>query len=256
MSVLSSNLPSNDRHVVCDGAFNVRDLGGYTTADGKTVRWQTLYRADGLHRIPAEAAHAVAPLGWRTVLDLRTKGEFDDGAFAHAAEQGAEVIHLPVIREPWDITAVDDAEPADFLASRYLDMLDEGVEALTTAVELLASPTRLPAVFHCSAGKDRTGVLAALVLSVVGVPDEQIAQDYQLSASAMDKLVAWLVAAHPDRVDHMAQQPTTFLQCPPEAMFTFLERLRERFGSAEGYLTASGLDPEVPDRLRGVLLEP
>jgi protein-tyrosine phosphatase len=251
MSVLSQ-----DRHIVCDGAFNVRDLGGYPTTTGRTVRWHTLYRADGLHRIPAEAAATVAPLGWRTVLDLRTRGEFDDGAFAHAAAHGTEVIHLPVIREPWDITAVADAEPADFLASRYLDMLDEGVEALTTAVDLLASRSRLPAVFHCSAGKDRTGVLAALVLSVLGVPDEQIAQDYQLSASAMDKLVAWLVEAHPDRVDHMAQQPTTFLQCPPEAMLTFLEQLRDRFGSAEGYLTTSGVAPEALDRLRDVLLEP
>lgn len=248
------SLLSNDRHIACDGAFNLRDLGGYTTADGRTVRWQTLYRADGLHRIPAGAAHAVAPLRWRTVLDLRTKGEFDDGAFAHL--EGAEVIHLPVIREPWDITTVDDAEPADFLASRYMDMLDEGVEALTAAVRLLATRERLPAVFHCSAGKDRTGVLAALVLSVVGVPDEQIADDYQLSATAMDKLVAWLVEAHPDKVDHMAQQPTTFLQCPPEAMHTFLERMRDRFGSAEGYLTGAGVAPAELDRLRDVLLEP
>lgn len=248
MSVLSG-----DRHILCDGAFNVRDLGGYATADGRTVRWQTLYRADGLHRIPPGAARTVAPLGWRTVLDLRTKVEHDDGAFRH--QEGADVIHLPVIREPWDIAGADDADPVDFLASRYMDMLDEGVEALTTAVGLLAADTRLPAVFHCSAGKDRTGVLAALVLSTLGVPDDQIADDYQLSAVAMDKLVAWLVEAHPDKVDAMAQQPKTFLACPPEAMHAFLERLRDRFGSAEGYLTTSGVDAGALARLRGTLLE-
>jgi protein tyrosine/serine phosphatase len=248
MSVLSG-----DRHIVCEGAFNVRDLGGYAAADGRSVRWQTLYRADGLHRIPPEAASAVAPLRWRTILDLRTAGEFAGGAFLHA--EGAEVIHLPVIRQPWDTTAVGDHEPAEFLAARYLDMLDEGVDALTTAVGILASRERLPAVFHCSAGKDRTGVLAALVLSVVGVADEQIADDYQLSAGAMDRLVAWLEADRPDVVDHMAQQPKAFLACPPEAMLLFLEQLRLRFGSAEGYLRASGVEAATLDRLRDVLLE-
>jgi protein-tyrosine phosphatase len=248
MSVLSG-----DRHIVCDGAFNVRDLGGYAAAGGRTVRWQTLYRADGLHRIEAEAAGAVTPLGWRTILDLRTEDEFRAGAFLHHG--GAEVLHLPVIRSPWDIEAVGDAAPVEFLVARYREMLDEGRTALTTAVRLLSSQERLPAVFHCSAGKDRTGVLAALVLSVLGVADETIAEDYHLSAGAMDRLVDWLRAARPDLVDHMAQQPKTFLACPPEAMLGFLGALRDRFGSAEGYLTASGVEPEALDRLRDVLLE-
>jgi protein-tyrosine phosphatase len=247
MSVLSG-----DRHIVCDGAFNLRDLGGYTTADGRTVRWQTLYRADGLHRIPPGAAQAVAPLGWRTILDLRTKGEHDEGAFRH--HEGADVVHLPVIRAPWDVTGVDDADPVDFLASRYMDMLDEGVDALTTAVGLLATEARLPAVFHCSAGKDRTGVIAALLLATAGVPDDDIADDYTTSSVAMAKLVEWVQARSPEAADAMAKQPAAFLSCPPEAMHVFLARIRAQWGSVAGYLRGIGVEDDTLDAVRAAFL--
>ncbi|MDQ3385652.1 MAG: tyrosine-protein phosphatase [Actinomycetota bacterium] len=244
---------SRTRHVACDGAFNLRDLGGYPTADGRSVRWQVLYRADGLHRIPASTTSSLEHLGWRTVLDLRTSGEVDAGAFRAA---GIEVIHLPVLRATWGVPEVTDVEPVAFLSTHYLRMLDEGAGAIAAAFEILASPARLPAVFHCSAGKDRTGVVAALVLAVLGVPDDVIAADYHLSATAVEQLVAWLVATQPDRREEMARQPKAFLSCPPEAMLTFLDELRLRHGSVEAYLTAIGVAPASLDRLRDSLLEP
>lgn len=237
------------RHVVCDNAFNVRDLGGYRTFDGRAVRWRRLFRADGLHRVAGED---LAELGLRTVIDLRTPAEVEIGTH----ESRAQLVHLPVLQETWDPTSVVDAVDATgFLVDRYLEMLDVGAPAFAAAVEILASADRLPAVFHCSAGKDRTGVLASLVLAVLGVSDHQIAADYHLSALAMDQLVAWLAANRPDLVDVMAAQPQHFLECPPEAMLELLDRLRARYGDAESYLLGAGVSSRTLDALRYAMLE-
>ena len=244
--------PVVDRHIACDAIFNLRDLGGYPAADGRRVRWRTLFRADGLHRVTPD--DGISRLGWRTVLDLRTRAERDLGAYAC---EGVDVVHLPVLRETWETlpreVGLDDA--VSFLATRYLDMAEEGGGAIATAFEILASPGRLPAVFHCSAGKDRTGVLAALVLATLGVDDDDIVADYALSERAMTPFVAWLTAARPELVDQMAQQPKAMLACPPAAMGRFIGSLRERYGSTDGYLSAIGVSADTRALLRESLLE-
>ena len=240
------------RHIACADAFNVRDLGGYETVDGCRVRWRVLYRADGLHRLGPASSAVLAPLGWRTVLDLRTVGEVAGGAYECA---GVEVVHLPLLRQTWDREAVQDTDdPVEFLVDRYLDMLAQGSTAIAAAVEIIASPARNPTVFHCAAGKDRTGVLAAVVLSLLGVDDVDIAEDYGLSAAAMERLDEWL-RSHPDQREEMARQPRAFLACPPQAMLTFLAHVRDRFGSVEGYVRESGVPASTVTRLRHVLLE-
>lgn len=241
------------RHIECDGVFNVRDLGGYETIDGRRVRWGQVFRADGLHRAASTPGGPIDALGWRTVLDLRTLAEVELGAFRH---DGVEVVHLPVLRQTWEGRGFEpDAEPVAFLVARYLEMLEEGAAAIAGAVEILASRDRLPAVFHCSAGKDRTGVLAALLLTTLGVDEADVAADYHLSASAMEALMAWFTATQPDLVDLMAQQPRQFLACPPEAMLETLEHVRNRHGSAAGYLVDAGVSRSTISELRTLLLE-
>src|SRR5438874_9296422 len=89
-----------DRHVLLDACFNVRDLGGYPAADGRSVRWGEVFRGDGLHRLTPAGAQPLHDLAIRTVLDLRTSGERDEvGSFT---AQGIEVVHLPVLQEIWD----------------------------------------------------------------------------------------------------------------------------------------------------------
>jgi protein-tyrosine phosphatase len=239
------------RHVACDNAFNVRDLGGYRTADDRTIRWRTLFRADGIHR--ALDSTALLDLGLRTVIDLRSPAEIEVGMYRAS---GTAVVHLPVLDQTWDpATLVDDGDHVAFLADRYVEMLDQGAAAFAASVEILAAGDRLPAVFHCSAGKDRTGVLAALVLSALGVSDHQVAADYHLSALAMDQLVEWLQINRPDLVDVMAEQPKHFLACPPEAMLALLDHLHSHWGSAEVYLVEAGVAPEALGALRANLLD-
>lgn len=240
------------RHIACEGAFNLRDLGGYPTETGEVTRWATLYRADGLHRVGSDAAAGLAVLGWKTVLDLRTIAEVEAGAYR---AEGVQVIHLPVLRETWSADARSDTDPVSFLVERYLEMLDHGADAIATAVAILGVPGRLPAVFHCAAGKDRTGVLAALVLAVAGLADETIAADYALSVSAMDRIVSWYRSTQPEVVDRMVDQPQQLLACPAEAMLEFLGQLRNRYGSVEDYLIQAGASSATITALRNQLVD-
>jgi protein tyrosine/serine phosphatase len=225
------------RHVPFEVVFNFRDLGGYRTADGRTVRWRTLYRADGVHRLTIDD---IAPLGVRTVLDLRTPQEVADrGRFEHDA---VGYHHLPVLQSTWseeDVRA--DVDAAEFLAARYLEMLDEGREAIARALHILADPDSLPLVFHCAAGKDRTGVVAAIVLDLLGVADDDIAADYSLSRLGMDRFREWLLVTYP--------------AAPAEAMHRFLDGLRARFGSVHEYVAELGVEPRVLDAMRADLLQ-
>ena len=238
-----------DRHLRYDLVFNLRDLGGYAAADGRTVKWRTLFRGDGVHRLATEA---FTELGVRTVLDLRTEAEIAERG---RADGDHDWHHLPVLRTIWQREWFTDEHTVErFLADRYLVMLDEGAESLATALRLLADLDRVPAVFHCAAGKDRTGVLAALVLSLLGVDEGVIVTDYGLSRLGMDRMVAYVRETYPDRYDTMADQPAAFLQAPEAAMALFLDDLRSVHGSVEGYASSIGVDPGDIDRLRANLL--
>lgn len=247
-----------ERHLTLQGVFNFRDVGGYRAAGGNTVAWRRLFRADGIHRLNGADLDRVASLGLRTVIDLRTPAEL--------AERGrfpVELIptahhHLPVLEAVWDQDRLRelaaDVEAAPFLAARYEEMLDQGGPALARAFDLLADPASYPAVFHCAAGKDRTGVLAALTLSLLGVAEEDIAGDYALSQLAMARMSEWIVANVPGARDAMVNQPAAFLEAPVEAMHLFLAGLRQSYGSAERYVSSIGVQPNAIRALRSNLL--
>lgn len=244
-----------DRRVALAGAFNFRDLGGYRGIEGRTVRWRTLFRADALHRLDDDELDVLARFGMRSVLDLRTRSEIDRGRI-EADHLGIVHHHLPVLGEAWSPAELDpDADAAEILGSLYVQMLDVGAPALSAALTLLASDANVPAVFHCAAGKDRTGVLAALVLSLMGVADEVIVGDYALTAGAMERLRDRLRSDNPDALTAMNDQPEAYLAAPAGAMELFLSHLHAEHGSAAGYVRDIGVDDEIVADLRAHLME-
>jgi protein-tyrosine phosphatase len=134
-------------------------------------------------------------------------------------------------------------------------MVAEGGPALGVAFEVLGSGDSLPAVFHCSAGKDRTGVLAALILAFLGVPDETIVGDYSLSAQAMVRLLERLKAEYPDAVEEVERFAPAVLQVVPQTMEEFLASLRADYGSYDGLADALGVTDAVAGLRRTVLVE-
>jgi protein tyrosine/serine phosphatase len=231
---------------------NFRDLGGHPAAGGHTVHYGRLYRSDSLHRLTDNECGQLCAFGVRTIVDLRRPYEIQrDGRIPETPGLAYHNIHP--IHPEWEASVYEpEAGPARYLADRYLDMAVEGAAGLGEALRLIADPASAPVVIHCFAGKDRTGVLSALALSLLGVSDDDIAADYARSEQAQAALNALVRAESADR--SYADPPAHFVVCPPEAMLTFLAELRERFGSVAGFAATAGVTDGHVASLRAHLL--
>ncbi len=233
------------RTLVLEGCVNFRDLGGYQTRDGRQVGWRRLFRADGLNRLTEADRTLLTDLGLATVIDLRTVDEAEQRGRFPVDEVPVRYVDLPLTDVLPSPEELPDWGEASYVASRYERMVDEGGPVLTQAIEVLASTGSLPAVVHCSAGKDRTGVLSALVLAFLDVPDETIVEDYALSAVAMDRLLDRLKAEYPDSVEEVEKFAPAILHVVPETMEEFLESIRATHGSYEALAESLGVTEAV-----------
>ena len=245
------NDPTPSRLLTLAGTVNFRDLGGYPTNDGSRVRWRHLFRADSLNRLTEEDRGQIRHLGIATVIDLRTTAEVEEGRFP-VEEVPVAFHHLPFMESVPDPEAFQ-AMPG-LLASTYVDMLDEAGDKVATAITVIADPATQPAIFHCTAGKDRTGVLSAMILGLLGVPDELIVEDYALSAQAMAALKVRLAERYPDFADQILTAGEMFSAAPAN-MERLLRVIRERHGTFEACATALGISDASVDSLRTSLLE-
>lgn len=229
--------------------FNLRDLGGLRTADGRRTMPGKLFRGASLHRLGPADLELVSSLGIRTALDLRTAAEVERGTFPGV---GTEVRHLPVFRVA---PAFDHSTPelADRLADGYAAMLEPGAAAIRDALRILSAEEPYPAIIYCAAGKDRTGILCALILELVGVTREEIAADFARSDAPARALREWWESRRPNFRD---PHPAEIYRAPEAAIIGFLARRDERFGSPDGYLESIGIDPaEARAGLSAQLLE-
>jgi protein-tyrosine phosphatase len=242
-----------------DGCFNFRDLGGYRTDDGLTMRWRTLFRSDSLHRTTTVGSVAFRRLGIVTAVDLRTPPEVEEGRWQPPRGWAGRWVHVPLMTETPDWTNEDRAklEAITFAADHYLEIATAGATALRAVIEALARPGALPAVFYCAAGKDRTGVLAALVMRLIGVRISDIADDYALSAVATARWERAVRAGRPnDTQVAWPYMPPTIRRSDPRTMLTFLRNIDRDHGSVSGFAEHLGMAPDTVTRLRSVLLEP
>ncbi|MGP3959936.1 tyrosine-protein phosphatase [Nonomuraea sp. 3N208] len=220
------------RHIEFSNLCNFRDVGGYATNDGRTVQWQRLYRADSLGWLAGDDLQAFRALRVRTVIDLRHPFEVEKAGRVPETE-GQSYHNLPIEGRRWDTTPYREViDVARYLADRYLEVTEDGVENLRTALETIAKSDNAPVVIHCAAGKDRTGVLAALVLSLAGVDEDDIVADYALTGLATERFIADWRKRRPD-----APLWPGFGLAPAETMRLFLADLASRHGSVEAYVT-------------------
>jgi protein tyrosine/serine phosphatase len=246
-----------DRVVPFSTVFNFRDLGGYQAADGRTVRWGQLYRSDGLHRLTEGDFEGFAALGVHTVLDLRRPDELEaDGRVAESL--GLDYHNVNFHADLWPQHNLGPDEMPRYLADRYAEMAEGGLtgrNGVAASLRLIAASHAAPLVFHCAAGKDRTGVLAGLTLSLVGVSDDDIAADYALSEESERRFREWRRSLSADGSEEAGHAPVWLLNpCPQEAMHLFLTELRERYDSAEAYVRRAGITHVEVEKLREHLL--
>ena len=250
----SGHGPDVRRVVALAGCDNFRDLGGYATTDGRRTRWGRLFRADGLAQLTDEDHRVLVELGIVTVIDLRTPLEAEARGRFSAAVDGVGYHHLPLTDTLPGEEQAPDWGDAGFVTARYRRMLSEGTTVVVEAVRLLADPDNLPAVFHCSVGKDRTGVLAAVVLGFLGVPDATIVEDYALSRAAMLDILDRLRREFPDATDIVERYAPVILSVEPAAMRGLLAGIVEDYGSFDGLARSLAVTDEVA-RLRAELLD-
>ncbi|MDX6286668.1 MAG: protein-tyrosine phosphatase [Frankiales bacterium] len=247
-----------ERGVVVDGALNVRDLGGLRTADGRQVRSRRVLRADSLSRLEeAGVATLVDDIGVRLIIDLRVQDELGiDGRGALEAHPVRyENLPLRAYKEQKELRTTVAPDLADIdLAVIYAGYLEHSPDSLVRAVTLISEESNLPAVVHCTVGKDRTGIVVAMLLDVLGVEHEVIVADYAETAHNMEALLERLKRSELFRRIKLDQLPPHVLSAEPDTMRRFLAQLSAEHGGAERWFTDHGVSAKTLEDLRSALL--
>ncbi len=240
------------REITFEGCFNFRDLGGYEAADGRRTRWRRLFRSDHSALLSeSDCQRMTRDLGIATLLDLRTPAMQTE----LPSKLSVKCVSLPLYS--------DEAEAQmktriDVSARTWMRINRNDAEdaAVATAFSLLADESSYPLVFHCIMGKDRTGLIAALVLGVLGVADEDIVRDYAMSEPNMPRYIERMRQRGrlPADGSFTKELPRSFFDTPPSAMVSLLQEFREQHGSVRGYVTSCGVSGATLDGLEQALL--
>jgi protein-tyrosine phosphatase len=227
------------RFVHLDGAHNFRDLGGLPTIDGGETRSGVIFRSDALHHLEPTDVERLLELGMRTVIDLRSSVELERTGRGPLAATPVGWVHAPLSHGAAGAPLPPALAEGD-LGRHYVESLAERTKTLAQVIAHLATPEHVPAVFHCTAGKDRTGMVAALVLSLVGVPDDVIVEDYTLTDERM-VLVMERIRASGDFPEPVAPVAARVARAEAASMVTFLDALRRTYGGAVGWARSAGM---------------
>jgi protein-tyrosine phosphatase len=246
-----------ERALTWDGCVNVRDLGGHPTEDGRRTRFGAVVRADSVRALSDAGWDALLAYGVSRIVDLRLHSEL---ALDPPRDLEVEVVHVPLMHElddeEWiEIDAIGDAQPDAASSTRavYLEFLERRRPRFAQAFEAVADAPEGTVVVHCHGGKDRTGLVVALLLRLAGVDVETIAADYALSGHNLREMTAAWVAEADDELER--ERRRRIGTAPAEAMVAVLEELERRYGSVREYLHAAGVEDGKIDRAIARLVE-
>ena len=232
------------RHLPLTGCLNLRELGGYATADGKSIRWRTLLRGDSLHKLSLTSQQAIIDYGIKTIIDLRTISEVNKKPYILSKSPEVGYFNLPLLEE--------DNFPQLWAQKTLFEhnclMLEERSPQIKEILAVIASqPTAF--VIHCAAGKDRTGIIIALLLAIANVPVATIANDYALSEKYVSPLYA--------KIQEQAIEEgfAHILLSPPEAIIDTFNYLDKNYGGIHEYLQAIGIDKLQIEHLQNILIK-
>jgi protein-tyrosine phosphatase len=243
--------PEPDRVLSISGIGNLRDLGGYPAMGGKTTRWKVILRSAGTERLMPEGQRKLIEYGLRTNIDLRThyQRETDPDVFKGSSE--VDYRTHPI----FDTQEFDDRlEALKSAPEAYWLMLTERAASFRGILETVASAREGATLIHCAAGKDRTGLVCALLLGAAGVPEEVIVEDYALSQRILTdpadeyRQIALARGWLPEEYDRL-------MSSDPATMYDILGRLRQHYGGLTGYISSIGISDDTLARLRTRLID-
>lgn len=252
------------REVKLEGSFNFRDLGGYETTDGKRVKNGMLFRSGNLSRISEADKKRIRELGITNICDLRDNDEVNNHPDPEL--EGVTWNHIPlikdeeVVRQPGDLnqfeTKLINSKPGEMLLTLNREMISNTVEFSKIFQILIEKPTE-PMLFHCMAGKDRTGVVAALLLSALRVPRQLIEEDYIYTNTVLEDIergfteIGYILPSHIDQ-----ELVKAIYEARIEYIRAFFDEIEQQYGDVDIYLSKGiGLSDEDLTLLRSHLLD-
>lgn len=237
------------------GVSNFRDLGGLPTTDGGRIRAGRFFRSESVGAMTEDDVEvALSHLGIGAVLDLRSAGETIDEGRGPLGRKPVLYLNVPLNPAALHLFREESFLPGDLTASVYNGFIDQESGMLPRAVRMLGTLLDVPTVVHCAAGKDRTGLVVALTLELVGVDRTSIVEDYMVSAESVDAVNEML--ARSDRYrEHMTKVDREFYEVHERAILGFFSHLDREYGGGHGWARRRGLSDDDVQRLRAALVE-
>lgn len=239
------------RQIEIAGAYNLRDIGGYTTRDQRRTRWRTLLRSASLHRLTRDSWHTLRGHGVRMIIDLRRTSETGYDGYLVDETVDMRYQHIPLFDD--DLYEVVD-KPARNLDELYRLLLDNCSTQFVAVLRAIAAQDSAPALIHCAVGKDRTGLAIALALGVAGVDDATIADDYALSSALLEPIFEEFRAYERANGGDM-QRLENMLLSERDTMLRTLAYLNAHYGGINAYLSRAGMAEAELVGLHALLVE-
>lgn len=245
------------RHIKFEGILNFRDLGGYKARGGRTVAWRRIFRsAEMMNMTGDDFRRLTQEIGLTSVIDLRSSLERDNHGIGRLSEARIKYHHVSFSSDGGDRKS-DQLRYTDFknMGEFYVKLVQvQGFGSrIVEALEIIAEPGNHPLVFHCAIGKDRTGILAGILLSALGVGEKDIIADYTMSAPHVLVILERL-KGKPETAEFANRLPAFAWEAAPISMTLLLAALKKEYGSAAGYLKENGADSTLVRRLEKALL--
>jgi protein-tyrosine phosphatase len=248
------------------GAKNFRDLGGYQTADGRTVRWGMLYRSDSLHKLNAGDIKRLSALSLDRIIDFRSEMETKREPDRLPGEWTGRLVEIPILDSTTQATQesrkeflrnLKNIDPIQYMNQMNIELATKFTPQMKQFIGEVLSANGKPILFHCAAGKDRTGFAAAILLRALGVPQEVVLQDYQLTNQYLEKGYAMaLTLMRLVKGKTFSVSIGKFMQAHPEYLGAAFASIDQQYGSFDGYLSQGlGLAKHDTERLGTVYLE-
>jgi protein-tyrosine phosphatase len=259
----SDPIVTAERRIVLEGAHNFRDLGGYPTTDGYRIKWNRIYRSDTLARITKNDQRTLKKIGIKMVCDLRAPAEVQKSPDALPEDGSIDYLNFSIVSGNMDtVAAMEKIKKGDttwlteeYMIEGYRNNIDNYAHVWGAFFERIVSPDSYPLVFHCTGGKDRAGVCAALILLALGVSEKTVIYDHGLSnkflADILPKIYDYFSSFGVDKEKLMP-----YLTAPRAAIISVLGHIRTEYGSAVDYLkNMAGVEQKTLDRLKQEMLD-
>jgi protein-tyrosine phosphatase len=254
-----TKLSNPQRFLQWKNCNNIHELGGYPALNGKTTRWQALIRCDNTAQLTPGGVQAAVDYGVRTVIDLRFPDELkiSPSAFTTPATNlnGSTPAYLNIpLDQDQDLKWPYPGGPAEAMCDLYLRMLEGNRTFIAHSLTAIANANPGAVLFHCYAGKDRTGVVSAMLLSLLGVDEDVIISDYAFSDDLLE-IARRRDMADPALTPEQLSSMTVMYSALPDSMRLTLSSLKEKYGGVEDYIRSTPAKPDLVQKLQERFLE-